>query len=275
MGEVGTRDEEDAIAGATKLGEETAESRAGVGVSAEARADGERHDHRPGAGARQQRQLDLQGVLLEVGVVVGREGRAKVDDVLRQIAVHGNLTERSPPRPAGPDAHTGGRRLMVRAGEHDRRGRHLADELPGKRRDGSGVDQARVWNETAEDGLRGQASGPRHGRGAVKKRVDQPREAFRIGRVERARDRRRARAMRSNFGRSWRPRPELRRIRRPRPRRPIPRRVAHLGASERLHSASPTPAREWPQRPHSPSTRPARTAWNPRRRISVSPHSAQ
>ncbi len=150
MGEVGARDQEDAIAGGAELGQQTAEPCARVGVGPQSRADGEWHDPHPGTGSQQQRQLDLEGVLDEMGIVVGRERRAQAGDPQRQVAVHRHFPERRPPRPAGPDPDAGGRGLMIRAGEHDRGGGDLAGELPRQGRDGARVDQPCVRNQPAD-----------------------------------------------------------------------------------------------------------------------------
>ena len=229
-------------------------------MTLQARADGERHDQRPGAGPHQQRQLDLDGVLRQVGVVVGLEGRAKAGDAPAELAVHADVSERRPPRAGRPDPDARGPGLMVGAGQDYRRRRELAREPPAQGRHGTREDQARMRHERAHHGRGVQGIRARHLCRPGQKHLHELRQTVGLRRVE---------------GPGHGHRPRRRPWRRRQPRRGRLRRRAHETAPDWSHSSSPTPAREWPQRAHRPPTSAARTDRNPRRRISVSPQSAQ
>jgi len=137
-----------------------------------------------------------------------------------------------------------GRGLMIRAGEHDRGGGDLAGERPRQGRDGAGVNQPRVRNQPTHDGLHAHACWlarrPRHRREACRQAGPAPGSAGR---------------------------------RCPRP--PWGGGASLTVAPPACPTGSPTPAREWPQRAHRPSTALLALPRTRAAESAFSPHSAQ
>ena len=214
-------------------------------MSPKSRADCQRDYARRRARRGKEWQLDLERVLRQMRIGVGREEGAQGRDPGRQVVVYRDLAEGSSPGTAGPDADASSRGLMISAGQHDGRRPHLPCQCPAQRCHGARVDQT---------GMRHQQ--PQHCRGHELRRfgrspcrghqlLDHGPESGRVRRVEA-----------SGHGRS-------------------PGLAAHWTAAAASKSTRPTPARARPQRTHRPSASPARDARNPRRRIRVAPHPAQ
>ena len=198
--------------------------------------------------AHEQRQLDLQRMLVEVSVVVRGERRPELGDRGGQRTADLNLAQGGLPRTAGPDAHSCRQRLVVRARQHDRGRVYLAGESPGQGRDRARIDEPGVRHHQAGHAVRSQSGGPGGERRGLQKCRYETIQLSALPRIEAAGDGRRT------------------------------RRRVHASASDDTAdtgSPRPIPASTRPQRAQAPPLRAAvRRAEKPRRRIRISPQPA-